>query len=173
MILTPSLEAMLVILLVAAVICDFNDHRIPNAITLFAAATGVLAHLYLSGSHGASFALQGFTLGLVMLLPFYLLGGMGAGDVKMMGAIGSFVGPQAAALATGVALICGGLMAIGVLLVSVLSSRISVSHSRNKSVSAGEEVLYGPIVRRSLKTRFPYALAVALGGLAGLCYLRF
>jgi prepilin peptidase CpaA len=162
---------MLVIFLVAAVICDFNDRRIPNAITLFAAATGVLGHLYLSGSHGVGFALQGAALGLMLLLPFYLLGGMGAGDVKMMGAIGAFIGPQAAALATGVALICGGLMAVGLLLISLLGSRTSLGNGR--SANAGEEVLYAPVVRQALKYRFPYALAIALGGLAGLCYLRF
>jgi prepilin peptidase CpaA len=173
MLLTPSLEISLVILIVAAVICDFSDHLIPNAITLFAAAIGFVGHLYLNGLDGASFSLEGLVLGLILLMPFYLLGGMGGGDVKMMGAIGSFVGPQAAVLATGMALIFGGLMAVFIVLFSVLSSMASLDSSGNRLVRAAEEVFYLPAVRQSLKRRFPYAFAIGLGGLASLCYLRF
>jgi prepilin peptidase CpaA len=168
---------MLIIFLVAAVICDFSDHRIPNAITLFAAAIGVCSHLYLGGLHGASLSLAGFAVGLTFLLPFYLLGGMGAGDLKMMGAIGAFIGPHATLLAVGVALICGALGGIGLLVFSVFGSRRSLhddsaGNARDGSVSAADGVFHTAVVSKTLKARFPYALAIAAGGLAALAYLR-
>ncbi len=176
--LTPSLEVIFVIFLIAAVSCDVSDHRIPNMITLFAAAVGVSSHLYLGGLQGASLSLGGFALGMIFLLPFYLLGGMGAGDVKMMGAIGAFVGPHAALLAVGVALICGAAGGVGLLLFSVLSSHRSsrsetARDARDGSVTAGNRVFRTVAVNQTLKTRFPYALAIAAGGLAALVYLRF
>ena len=178
MLLTPSLEVIVIIFLLAAVIYDFIDHRIPNAITLVATATGVLSHLYLGGLQGAGLSLGGFGLGLIFLLPFYLLGGMGAGDVKMMGAIGAFVGPYATLLAVGVALIFGALGGLGLLLISVLSSRRSPASDTagnvlDGSVTAADGVFHTSAFRQTLKTRFPYALAIAAGGIAALIHLRF
>lgn len=176
--LTPSLEFMLVIFLVAAVISDLSDHRIPNMITLFAAVVAICSHLYISGPLGAGFALGGLVLGMACLLPFYLLGGMGAGDVKMMGAIGAFVGPAATLLAVGVALVFGALGAVGLLLFTVLSGQHSVksegtTSQQDASVTTADRVFHSLAISKALKTRFPYALALATGAVASLVYLRF
>jgi len=177
MILTPALEVMLIIFLVTAVISDFSDHRIPNAITLFAAVVGLSSHLYLGGLHGVGLSLCGLVLGMGCLLPFYLLGGMGAGDVKMMGAIGAFVGPEASLFAVAVGLIAGALGGLGLLLFNAITGR-RPSHSdtvRNQCdgvLTAGDGVFDAVAARRTLKTRFPYALALAAGAVAALAYLR-
>jgi prepilin peptidase CpaA len=178
MALTTSLETMLIILLLVAVISDLSEHRIPNMITLFGALIGIGGHLYLGGLQGAAFALGGFALGMACLLPFYVLGGMGAGDVKMMGAIGAFVGPQAALLAVGVALVCGALGALVLLLFAAFSAQHgahdgTAGKRNNATVTTAGGAFSGAAARRTLKTRFPYALALAAGAIASLVYLRF
>ncbi len=71
---------------------DVRTRRISNYLTLGGAAAGLGYQL---GSHGlAGFAdsLAGVTLGLILLLPFYLQGGLGAGDVKALAAMGAWLG---------------------------------------------------------------------------------
>ena len=174
--LTPSLELILIVFLFAAAISDLADHRIPNALTLGAAAIAVCSHLYLGGAHGAAAALGGFALGLTFLLPFYLLGGMGAGDVKMMGAVGAFVGPQATLLAVGVALVCGALGAVALLMFGALGTTGSstgdvVDHERQGRAAITAEAT-DRAARSGVKARFPYAPAIAVGALAALVYLK-
>ena len=176
MILTPALEVILVIFLVTAVITDFSDHCIPNAITLMAAATGLGSHLYLGGLQGAGFSLAGLAVGMGCLLPFYVLGGMGAGDVKMMGAIGAFVGPQASVVAASTGLVFGAFGGLGVLLVYRLrglrpAKRGAVLYPHNGPATVTASVCGPAVSRAALKMRFPYALALAAGAVASLVYL--
>ena len=163
-----SLEAMLIIFLAAAVYTDLRDQRIPNMIAFSAAAVGVCAHLYLGGLHEAGFALGGLAVGMGMLLPFYALGGMGAGDVKLMGAIGAFLGPHQTLLAVGLTLICGGLGALGLLLVGYGRQRLSSLDDTNIEGNCLPATLG---IWAMLKTRFPYALAIAGGTIAALFFI--
>jgi prepilin peptidase CpaA len=176
--LTSSLEIMLIAFLVAAVFTDFRDHRIPNVITLFAAAVGIVSHLYLTGLQGLGFALGGLAVGLACLLPFYLLGGMGAGDVKLMAAIGTFLGPQATVLAAAVGLLFGAIGAVGIVLWSVIGEQQSMKrdtadHRLHGAVATAGGPMRTVAVRENLKARFPYALALAVGAVASLIYLSF
>jgi prepilin peptidase CpaA len=128
---TSSLEGMLIIFLAAAVYTDLRDHRIPNMIALSAALVGVCAHLYLAGLDGAGFALGGLAVGMGLLLPFYALGGMGAGDVKLMAGIGAFLGPQQTLLAVGLTLVFGAVGALGLLLIGCGRQRLSSLEATN------------------------------------------
>jgi prepilin peptidase CpaA len=73
---------------------DAVTRRIPNWITLPAATAGLAWHAYRGGWWGLAMGLGGWLLGLAILLPFFALGGMGAGDVKLMAAVGALAGPQ-------------------------------------------------------------------------------
>ena len=74
---------------------DWRSRRIPNWLTVPAFFIGLLVNTLAGGWPGLKTSLLGAGLGLLMLLPFVLLRSLGAGDWKLAGAIGAFVGPGA------------------------------------------------------------------------------
>ena len=81
------------VILITAVIEDIRNHRISNNLVLITFVSGLGFHLVNSGLTGIiGFVLAGSATGFFALLPFYILGGMGAGDVKFFAAIGLFLG---------------------------------------------------------------------------------
>ncbi|HTS36016.1 MAG TPA: A24 family peptidase [Candidatus Solibacter sp.] len=89
----PIILAGAVLLAAIAGWTDFRSRRIPNWLTVPAAAIGVAVNVALSGLHGLKDSLLGVGLGLALLLPFVLLRSLGAGDWKLAGALGAFTGP--------------------------------------------------------------------------------
>ncbi|BBL23102.1 MULTISPECIES: A24 family peptidase [Comamonas] len=112
--LTEPRSLLLLLLLLAAAICDLRSRRIPNALTFGGAAIALLYSLTSSSHHGGGFfwALGGMCLGLVLMLPLYLLRAMGAGDVKLMAMAGAFLGPDGAWHAVVFVFIAGGIAAL-------------------------------------------------------------
>jgi prepilin peptidase CpaA len=82
----------LLLTLIAAVV-DWRSRRIPNWLTVPGLLAGIVAHTVVAGWPGARMSLMGAGLALVVLLPFVLLRAMGAGDWKLLGAVGAFLGP--------------------------------------------------------------------------------
>ncbi len=78
---------------ITAAIYDCRFRRIPNWLNLSGVIVGLGLNCYFLHLHGAARATEGMLLAAAVYLPFYLLRGMGAGDVKLMAAIGSLVGP--------------------------------------------------------------------------------
>jgi prepilin peptidase CpaA len=101
---------------VAACATDIWTRRIPNALTLVAALAGLLFHVFTSGVDGALTAAGGWGVGLIMLLPFFALGGMGGGDVKLMAALGAWLGPQETLWLAAYAGLAGGVLGVTVAL---------------------------------------------------------
>lgn len=101
--------------LFAASLTDIAHRRIPNVITYPLAACGVICHFASAGTTGLIFALTGILAGVALLLPFYMLGGMGAGDVKLLAALGSVLGPAGIFTAAIYSAIAGGFYALFVL----------------------------------------------------------
>ena len=81
-----------VLLAVIAGWTDYRSRRIPNWLTVPALALGVGMNVTASGWTGLKTSLLGAGLGLLLLLPFVLLRSLGAGDWKLAGALGAFVG---------------------------------------------------------------------------------
>lgn len=85
--------ALLAIVLVAG-IYDLRFRRIPNWLNLSGIILGVGMNTFLFEAHGLAAAMLGLLCALLVYLPLYLIRGMGAGDVKLMAAVGSIAGPQ-------------------------------------------------------------------------------
>jgi prepilin peptidase CpaA len=133
-----------------AIWIDTRTHRIPNVLVgstlLSACALQVGSH----GTAGIGLVLGGAAVGLLSLLPLYVAGAMGAGDVKLMAALGALVGPQTAVLAVAFTLVAGAALALA----AVGWRRWSVP----------ETPAVGAI--GALAGRIPYAGAIVAGTLA-------
>jgi prepilin peptidase CpaA len=116
--------ALLLGLMAAAVWHDVRARRIPNTLVLPGALAGLAlqgvlpagAGLYATpfGALGVLAGLAGLALGLAILLPMYMLGTMGAGDVKLMAMAGAFLGPQQVLGAGLLTLVAGGVLGLAV-----------------------------------------------------------
>ncbi len=99
-------------LTLSAAVLDWRSRRIPNWLTVPGLLLGVAAHAVLSGWHGVLFGLEGAGLVLVLLLPLVLLRGLGAGDWKLMGAVGALLGPVLVLFVLLGSFLASGLMAV-------------------------------------------------------------
>jgi prepilin peptidase CpaA len=87
------IRALLGLLVIPAAAFDFRSRRVPNWLTLTALLLGIALNVFLFKTAGLWISLKGLALACLVYLPLYFLRGMGAGDVKLMAAIGAIVGP--------------------------------------------------------------------------------
>jgi len=161
-----KLGTILVALLAAiAGYTDWRFRRIPNWLTLPAMALGIAVNAYFLGWAGVRSSLLGAGLGLLLLLPFVLLHSLGAGDWKLVGAAGAFLGPQKLLAVLLVAFLVAGAMALGLV---IWKGRVRQT-VRNLGRMAGALFsmhLPGPEVSlespESLKIPFGVAVAIAV-----------
>lgn len=105
-----------VVLLFVAVTCAVTDlvkGKIYNAVTYPAMALGLVLSIWQHGASGIWFALGGFAVGFFPAFVLFALGGMGGGDVKLLGAIGAIAGAVAATETLILAFLVGGVFALG------------------------------------------------------------
>jgi prepilin peptidase CpaA len=95
-----------------ACVTDVRTRRIPNLLTFGGAVAALVAHGVVGGWSGVGMALAGWVVGCVLFIPFFLLGGMGAGDVKLLAALGAWLGPGEALWLAIYASIAGGIVAV-------------------------------------------------------------
>ena len=108
-------QIILLSILTTAVAFDLQWRRIPNWLTGPAILVGLSWHTVTSQVSGFVFSLEGAVLGLGLFAILYACGWMGAGDVKLFAAVGSFLGPAQAISAAIVIALVGGLLALLVL----------------------------------------------------------
>lgn len=87
------LLTLIIIIILASAISDLIYMRIPNVITIPGMVVAMSWYGLSLGVVGLIFSGLGLVIGVAVFLPFYLMGGMGAGDVKLMGAVGALLGP--------------------------------------------------------------------------------
>jgi prepilin peptidase CpaA len=81
------------VIAVAAAVLDVRVRRIPNVLTFVSAVLGFLFALATGGWHALALSAAGWFVGAALFFPFFALGGMGAGDVKLLAALGAWFGP--------------------------------------------------------------------------------
>jgi prepilin peptidase CpaA len=143
-----------------ATVIDVKTRRIPNIVTMTMAGIGLgLAASGVSGfSLGAAFL--GLLVGLGLMLPGYALGATGAGDVKLMAAVGTLVGPWIvvkAFLFTGIA---GGIIAV---LVALKRRRLAMTVAGTARLIAAPSGAREELTMAPSSSRFAYGPAIAIG----------
>jgi prepilin peptidase CpaA len=107
-----SADAAVLMVSAAACVTDFRSRRIPNLLTFGASVAAVVFFGVANGWAGSLWSLEGWAIGCALFLPWFLLGGMGAGDVKLLAALGAWVGPGAAVWVALYAGLAGGVFAV-------------------------------------------------------------
>ena len=134
-----------------ALVTDLRTRRIPNWLTFATLIVGVVANIYINGAAGGAQAGLGALVGFGALIPFYAVRAVGAGDVKLLAAIGALVGP-AGLLPVAV---YGG--AVG----GAMSLVLLAKHRRLTFTLQQVLVMRGMPARSGIKA--PYAVAIAGG----------
>jgi prepilin peptidase CpaA len=152
---TVSARALLIVIVgLAAVIEDLGWRRISNWTSGSALAGGLIVHYLQKGWSGAWHSLLGALIGFGVFLVFYLLGGMGGGDVKLMSGFGALLGDGRILTAALLAAASGGVMALGYLAVRGLYRRSKIwsggavkpGEDKPGEVKSGESIPYAPAI---------------------------
>lgn len=162
-----------VILIVAAWI-DGKQLKVPNWITFPMVLTGIAYNTWINGWSGLGESLLGMVVGLACLLPLYSVGGMGAGDVKLMGGIGAWLGVSVTWWAFVVSTVVGAVMAV----LMVLYKRAFVKHWANamqilhewKTIKNPEKLAEIAAQRKPTMFLLPYGIPICIGSIAYFCY---
>jgi prepilin peptidase CpaA len=124
------------------------------------------------GGIGPGTALGGMAAGLVLLLPMHLLRVMGAGDVKLMAAVGAFVGFPAVLMTVFITVLAGGVLAVAWALwlgrLREVLRNVRTGLFLSMADVAGRS-LPRPESLPTIQARIPYALAIAAGAVAQAC----
>lgn len=113
----PLLLGLLIAVLFLSAFIDFRTQKIPNLLTYPTILLAIGYHSFAYGVTGFYFSVSGLFVGILLLILPYLLGGMGAGDAKLMGAVGAFIGPGEVFNAFIYVALLGGIYAFGLILI--------------------------------------------------------
>ena len=102
--------------LIFAAIIDLRVQKIPNLLTYPSMILAITYYAFMEGVTGLLFSAGGMILGVVVFFVFYAMGGMGAGDVKLVGVAGAVLGPKGVLIASVLIALTGGLYALMLLI---------------------------------------------------------
>jgi prepilin peptidase CpaA len=161
------------VLLLLCSASDLSTRRIPNSVLLSTLMTALFLNSVGGGLAGLADSIAGLALGILMLMPLHVLGRMGAGDVKLLGVVGSVIGAWGAIVA-GLATMMAGAV-LGVLYMVWLLIRPKIVSWSSSLMHRVSGTATGPHPARTLQTvrtaEIPYAVAIAAGTVAALIYL--
>ena len=166
-----SIDVFLIIFLIGilavAAINDLRFQKIPNMLTYPAMALGLANHCATGGLDGLLFSAGGLTVGLAILIFPYLTGGVGAGDAKLMGAVGATIGPTGAFVAFLFTAIVGGIYAFIILLAKpeYIKGLIRRLGTMLKMSSVSGQFFPIPAGKKEKKPKLCYGIAIAIGTL--------
>ncbi len=149
---------------------DLRTRRIPNLLNVASLVLAIAFHVSLGGWAGCLFSLSGFATGFGILFILWLVGGGGGGDVKLMGAVGAWLGPQWTLMA---------FVASGVLTVLCLAATLVLGKKRDQvtglqPVTKSQRIptvsdgVPDQLQRQPHKLPYAVPVAMAVWGLMGL-----
>lgn len=159
------LTSAVVIFTLVALVCDLRTRRLPNWLTVPGLAAGLGYHFVTGGWHGLLLSIAGFATGFSILLVLWLMGGSGAGDVKLMGALGAWLGALMTVYVFVASVVFVGVLAMGTMMVQTFRrgfgyvQRRYLRPSSESRARAREKRRTGSPRRRGV---LPYGVPVAL-----------
>jgi prepilin peptidase CpaA len=180
MLLVEPRTAVLIALLIAAALIDIKSNRIPNWLVFGGALFGLVYNGFFPAferESGWLLAIEGLGVGLGMLLPFYMLRAMGAGDVKLMAMVGAFLGPWHTFMAVLATFLAGGVLAIGFLIAKGSLRRgllniFLIGHGAMLDVAVRSKPVLALDANVSAG-KLPYGVAIAAGTISYLVLKQF
>ncbi|MGE5306529.1 MAG: prepilin peptidase [Alphaproteobacteria bacterium] len=162
----PFFDFILIAVASLAAFFDLSVRKIPNWLILFGLGTGVILNLYGGLSHFIN-SILGFFIGIGVFVVPFLLGWMGAGDVKYLGVIGAMLGITWMPRVVFYSIVAAGIMAIG----SVLLGQCRVGFLKTAWYECKIAVLsFGQILPETVSMRvqkgaysLPWGVALSLG----------
>ena len=151
-----------VVLAIAAIV-DLRIQKIPNRLTYPTMILALCYHLYIGGISGLKFSLAGLALGIVIFFIPYLKGWMGAGDAKLMGAIGAALGAKGVFIVILYTSIVGGLYALFL----IFSRHRTFNGFFQEKMENLKYIFltrtFAPAAVETEQTKLCYGIAIALG----------
>lgn len=171
-----GLEFLALATLVAiASVYDIRTRRIPNWLIVVGLGSSLFYQAISGYGYGFTFWLIGLSAGFFFFVPLYVMRAMGAGDVKLMAAVGSFVGGIAAFQTVLLTLLAGGALALLVMLWNrswkLVFENISLM-TANITMAAMTRHLPKAEVPVKSAGNLPYGVAIAVGTLLYICFFR-
>lgn len=146
-----------------AVVVDLRSRRIPNVLTGGLAAAGLGLAALGAAPVTPALAAAGLVVGLLVMLPGHLLGATGGGDVKLMGAVGTLLGPGPVIWAFLFTSLAGGVLALAI---AARRQRVSDTLAGTRRLVAAPARAPQEVRSRTAASRFAYGPAIAIGSLA-------
>jgi prepilin peptidase CpaA len=172
-----SIELTRVLLVLALVsfccITDIGMRRIPNAVLLPTLISALFINALGGGMAGFIDSLGGLLVGILILMPMYVLGRMGAGDLKLLGVVGALLGTWGALVAGLATMMAGGVLGIAYLVWLACKPAV-LDSARHLAGILKRAPVHSPRKQSSAQTvraaEIPYALAIAAGAVAAMVY---
>jgi prepilin peptidase CpaA len=162
---------LVIIVVLIALAIDMRIYKIPNLLTYPAMSAALLLHTALNGTSGLLFSLLGLLAGLGLFFLPFSLGFMGAGDVKLMGAVGAALGARGVLNACIFTSLAGGLLAVALLVFHNRNITCLSGYVEALKASIGERrVICVPSSAAEKKPKVYYALAIAAGTIYSICW---
>jgi prepilin peptidase CpaA len=163
------------IMIWAAAWFDLRTLRIPNALSVSGAILGLVIFTSDSGIAGLGHSLSGLGLGLLLMLPGYVLKATAAGDVKLMAAVGGLLGPHRLLGALLYTILVAGVIGLIIALIAWRTRGATAPFKRYGELIrfllvTGRISYIGPRVGEALAGRMPLAVSIALGTTASLLW---
>lgn len=158
----PSSVTVLVGGLLVATVIDLRSRRIPNVLTAGMSGMGLAMAATGIGGIGPGAAVAGFAIGMLLMMPGYMLGATGAGDVKLMAAVGAVVGPGLVVTAFLYTAVAGGVLAV---IVAARRGRVAAAVAGTGRLIVAPTAVKQEIRGASSAHRFAYGPAIAIGSI--------